>query len=49
MKSALYLAAERGRFLYEIRPDLFPEGFLTDLEVALWGRFYEYREQQRKK
>lgn len=41
------LAKERGRFLYEVRPDLFPEGFLTDTETELWVLFYE--EQKNKK
>jgi hypothetical protein len=27
--------------LFELRPDVFPQGFLTGTETALWGRFYE--------
>jgi hypothetical protein len=27
--------------LYEIRPDLFPEGMLTDCEIILWSRHFE--------
>ena len=38
----------RGRFLYEARPDVFPEGRMTTRERALWGLHYEHREQQRK-
>lgn len=48
VRTALYLAEARGRFLFEIRPDICPEGYLTDLETALWERFYEHREQQRQ-
>lgn len=43
------LAAERGRFLYEIRPDVCPEGYLADLELSLWGLFYEERDRQRRR
>lgn len=36
MRGALYLAEARNKMLYELRPDLIPEGWLTDLELALW-------------
>jgi len=42
------MADLRGRFLFEISPDLFPCGFLSDLEMNLWGRFFEDRELNRK-
>jgi hypothetical protein len=29
------------RFLFEAIPDLFPQGFLTDIEIGLWARFYD--------
>jgi hypothetical protein len=38
----------KGRFLFEVRPDLLPEGRLTDVECQLWQMFYEDREKQRK-
>ena len=31
----------RGRFLFEVLPDYFPQGRLTDVEVGLWGQYYE--------
>ncbi len=34
--------------LYEVRPDVCPEGYLTDLEIALWGLFFEDRERKRE-
>ena len=37
---AALLCAERGRFLYEARPDLFPEARLAEVEMAVWGMFY---------
>jgi hypothetical protein len=35
------LLARRGGYLYEHRPDLFPQGFLTPAEVSLWAAYYE--------
>lgn len=29
--------------LYELRPDLFPEGYLTDAELSLWASYYTER------
>jgi hypothetical protein len=34
----------RGGFLYQHRPDLFPQGYLTTQEIALWGLWYERKE-----
>jgi len=42
------LCAERGRFLFEVRPDVFSAGRLTDLETELWGKWYAEREQRLK-
>jgi len=42
------LAERNGRFLFEIRPDLFPEGRLTDLEMELWGDYLEEQQERRK-
>jgi hypothetical protein len=27
--------------LFEVRPDIFPEGYLTFIEQDLWARHYE--------
>ena len=44
------LCAERGKFLFEARPEIFPEGYLTETEIAVWGEFYRERnESQRRK
>ena len=43
------LCESRHRFLFEVRPDLFPEGYLTDTEVELWGMFYDEREKRSSK
>ena len=37
---ALQLGHKWGRPLFELRPDRFPDGYLTDLEIELWARFY---------
>lgn len=41
----MILCEQRGRFLFEARPDLFPQGRLTLRELALWGEFFEERER----
>lgn len=43
------LCAERGRFLFEARPDIFTEGFLTDTEIGVWGAYYEERNKAAEK
>jgi len=48
VRAALALCSERGRFLFEARPDLFPEGYLTDTETAIWGKWYEERNARQK-
>lgn len=39
----------RGRFLFEVLPDLFPQGRLTDVEVGLWGLYYEQKNSEHKR
>jgi len=36
---AMELCHAKGKFLYEARPDLFPQGYLTSLELELWNDF----------
>lgn len=48
MRAALALCSERNRFLFEARPDLFPEGYLTETETAVWGMWYAERAAQQK-
>ncbi len=38
---ALEICDRKGRFLFEVRPDLFPQGQLTTVECRLWGMYYE--------
>lgn len=39
----------RGGYLYEHRPDVIPQGRLTDDEVALWAAYYEILGAERAK
>ena len=43
--ASLQLCEARGGFLYQHRPDLFPQGWLTPDEIALWAMWYESKEQ----
>ena len=38
------LLDRRGGYLYEHRPDVIPQGFLTDEELMYWSAFYAMRE-----
>lgn len=42
------LAEQRGGFLYQHRPDVIPQGWQTDEEVALWVAYYEMRAAEAK-
>ena len=37
----MQLLEMRGGYLYQHRPDVIPQGYLTDEELALWGAYYE--------
>lgn len=41
VRAAMALCHINHSFLYEVRPDLFPYGFLTDLELQLWGEYFD--------
>lgn len=40
MRSLLAVADQKKRMLFEIAPDAFPEGFVTDVELILWASYY---------
>jgi len=44
--TTMQLLELRGGYLYEHRPDVIPQGFLTHEELALWSAFYEQRKKQ---
>ena len=35
----------RGGYLYQHRPDVIPQGFMTDEEIALWSAYYEAKQK----
>jgi len=43
IRLAMSLADQRNRFLFEILPEFAHYGFLTDLEMELWGKYYEWK------
>lgn len=47
--TSMRLIESRGGFLYQVRPDVIPQGFQTDEELALWAAFYEIRAQESKR
>lgn len=38
----------RGGYLYQHRPDLIPQGFVTDEELAMWAAYYERKAAEAK-
>jgi hypothetical protein len=44
----MILIEKRGGFLWQHRPDVIPQGFVTDEEISLWGAFYEMRAREAK-
>jgi len=43
------MCGEWGRFLFEARPDIFPEGRVTGVEMHLWSFYYEERNREMRK
>lgn len=43
---SMQLIERRGGSLYEHRPDVIPQGWQTDEELALWAAYYEIRAQE---
>lgn len=49
MRAALALCHVRGQFLYQVRKDLFPYGFLTKDEIMLWDLYLRELNAKQKK
>ena len=43
------IAEQRGGWLHEVRPDVIPQGWLTNEELSLWVAYYERRSMENKK
>lgn len=35
----------RGGYLYQHRPDVIPQGFMTDEELVLWAAYYDLKQK----
>ena len=42
------IAEQRGGYLYQIRPDVIPQGWMTEEELMLWTAYYELRAAETK-
>ena len=42
------LLEQRGGFLHQHRPDVIPQGYMTDEELSLWVAYYELRATESK-
>lgn len=40
MKNLLLLGEVKNKMLFEIAPNIFPEGYVTDVEIMLWDKHY---------
>ena len=45
------LCSKAGRFVFEVAPHIFPQGYLTQDEIAGWDEFYliqhEFKERMK--
>lgn len=39
----------KNKFLFEARPDLFPEKYLTQVEMHLWDLFWDFKKEMTAK
>lgn len=40
------LLDKQGGYLYQHRPDIIPQGFVTQEELSLWSAYYEMRQKK---
>lgn len=45
-KGGNHVSVKPRRFLYETRRDLFPEGYLSMVEIGLWNKFHGWMKSQ---
>jgi len=48
IKWVLSLCDKSGQFLFQVLPDVFPQGRVTNQELLLWEKYYEEKELRRK-
>ena len=44
----MQLLEMRGGYLYQHRPDVIPQGYLTDEELALWSAYCQRKNAEKK-
>jgi hypothetical protein len=44
----MIMLEQRGGFLWEHRPDIIPQGMVTNEELSLWSAYYERQAAARK-
>jgi len=44
VRNLLILGEVHHKMLFEIAPDIFPEGTVTNVELELWNRHYENKD-----
>ena len=49
IRVALSLCEKNGAFLFQVLPDVFPQGRLTEVEISLWDKYYKDREDAKKR
>jgi hypothetical protein len=49
VKTACALANSKGRFLYEILPDLFPQRFFSLIEMEVWALYFAEQARRERK
>lgn len=47
VQGALLLGDKWSKPLYELIPDLIPQGRLTEVELELWGMYYARKKEQK--
>lgn len=46
--ASMQLCELRGGWLYEVRPDVIPQGWMTDEEIGLWAAYYEMKRERER-
>ena len=45
----MQLLEQRGGYLYQHRPDIIPQGWMTEEELGLWVAYYDRKQSEAKK
>ena len=48
IQNSLVLADKFNKPLFELIPDYFPQGRLTDVEIELWNKYYKKKKEESK-